>query len=158
MRRLMLLIALFAVVAVAVGCVTSQSPEDRAVSEAKRDLAQHLGVSVESIALGSVEKVEWPGPDLGLPAKPGPTPEVSLPVIVPGWRITLIVEGEEYEYRVGELEKGELKVVRLGSAGSQLAPERERDKPSPGGEASIPEQPTWPPQPKVTPTGEATID
>jgi hypothetical protein len=162
MKKLILLLVLVAATAVAVGCQTSQSLEDRAIGLAKADLAQHLGVSEQSIEVVTVEKVEWPGPNLGLPAKPGPTPEASLPVIVPGWQIVFVVDEAQYEYRVGEVSEGDLKLIRLdteeGDAGAKLAPEREKDKPGYEWEAGIPEEPTWPPEKKSTPEEGATID
>jgi hypothetical protein len=59
-----------------------------------RDLATRLSVDAESISVISVEPIEWPNSALGCPA-PG---KVYTQGTVPGFRIRLEVEDQEYSY------------------------------------------------------------
>lgn len=64
------------------------------VAHAKQDLAQRLGVSVDSITVREVEEVEWRDSSLGCP-EPG---KAYLQVITPGYKIILEAQGKSYEY------------------------------------------------------------
>ena len=69
--------------------------EPLALVEARRQLAERLGVALERVEVRAVGEAEWPDSCLGLP-EPG---EVCAQVITPGFRIELSAGGEEYEYR-----------------------------------------------------------
>jgi cytoskeletal protein RodZ len=71
-------------------------PEDAraAVAWARQDLASRLNVSVEGIALVSIEAVEWRDSSLGCP-QPG---QMYLQVITPGYRFVLRADDATYEY------------------------------------------------------------
>lgn len=61
---------------------------------AKADLAERLGVGVETIELAGLEAVEWPTTALGCP-QPG---MLYAQVITPGYRIELSHGGITYSY------------------------------------------------------------
>lgn len=69
------------------------SPET-VIALAKEDLASRLGVAVEKIAVLGIEAVEWPDTSLGCPQ----LGKMYAQAITSGYRIILIVGGEEYEY------------------------------------------------------------
>jgi len=62
---------------------------------AKRDLADRLGVSEESVEELSVTGKDFPDMSLGAPADG----EMSAQMIATGWEIKLGAEGKTYEYR-----------------------------------------------------------
>lgn len=71
--------------------------EAEAVKLAKEHLAANLGITIEEIAVISVEKVNWPDTSLGLPEPD----RVYAQVIIPGFKITLMASGQEYHYHAG---------------------------------------------------------
>ena len=72
------------------------SPE-RAITSAREDLARRLGIPVGEVAVVSVVGDEFPASNLGCPCPK--CPELPLPAIVTGQRITLAAQGKHYEYR-----------------------------------------------------------
>jgi hypothetical protein len=66
-----------------------------AVSRARIDLADRLGVAKDEIKEDSVEDADFPDASFGAGA-PG---EMSAQMITPGWRIRLSAGGDVYEYR-----------------------------------------------------------
>jgi len=75
----------------------SSSQQDM-TEQARRDLAQRLGLNESDIGVSSVEQTEFPDAALGAPVED----EMSAQVITPGWRIRLIANGQAYEYRATE--------------------------------------------------------
>lgn len=73
--------------------VTSEAPTEL-VEEMTADLAQRLDVAVEQITVLRAEEVIWPDGALGCP-QPG---EVYTQAQVPGYRVTLVVDDQEYNY------------------------------------------------------------
>ena len=71
---------------------------------AKRDLADRLGVSEESVEELSVTGKDFPDMSLGAPADG----EMSAQMIATGWEIKLGAEGKTYEYRA---DKYQLRLV-----------------------------------------------
>jgi hypothetical protein len=68
--------------------------EEKAAELAVNDLAERLGVDRGSIAVASVEAVEWSDACLGIQA-----PDLfCAQVITPGFRVTLTAGGETYFY------------------------------------------------------------
>lgn len=65
--------------------------------EAKKALADWLGISSEKVEVIKVEEVEWPDTSLGCP-EPG---KAYLQVIVPGWKVVMRVDNKVYEYHYG---------------------------------------------------------
>ena len=61
---------------------------------AKEDLAERLSILVIEINVAEAEEVTWPDSSLGC-GKPGTE---YLPVITPGFRISLEVDGQIYSY------------------------------------------------------------
>jgi hypothetical protein len=74
------------------------SPQDPAVAEAQRVLAEQLGVNADEIEHVMTEQVEWADACLEL----GEADEMCAQVITSGWRVTFNVNGEEYEVRTDE--------------------------------------------------------
>ena len=72
----------------------SSSQQDM-TEQARRDLAQRLGLNESDIGVSSVEQTEFPDAALGAPVED----EMSAQVITPGWRMRLIANGQAYEYR-----------------------------------------------------------
>ncbi|MCG8432667.1 MAG: hypothetical protein MJA83_01385 [Gammaproteobacteria bacterium] len=73
------------------------SPHDDAVNMAKTELAEHLTVSESGIQLKQARAVEWPNTALGCPQKG----MQYLDVIVPGYRVELVVDERSYRVHVG---------------------------------------------------------
>ena len=69
--------------------------KDSAVDEAKKDLAQRLGVDADKIAVRGVTEREFPDMSLGLPVDD----ELAAQMIATGWSIELEADGKSYEYR-----------------------------------------------------------
>lgn len=69
--------------------------QEKAVEEARKDLAKRLSVSENDVREGSVAKVEFPDMSLGAPANG----EMSAQMISTGWKINLNAKGKNYEYR-----------------------------------------------------------
>ena len=78
------------------------------VLRAKSDLAKRRGLSVESIALRSVESVTWPDTSLGCP-KSG---HAYAQVATPGYRLVLSDGSTDFEYHSDSLRR----VVFCGTA------------------------------------------
>ncbi len=74
-------------------CISGEQVEE----QARKALANWLGISSEEIEVVKVEEVEWPDTSLGCP-EPG---MVYAQVIVPGWRVVMRVDDEVYEYHSG---------------------------------------------------------
>lgn len=67
------------------------------VEMATADLAERMSVDISEVEVVSVQSVDWRDGSLGCP-EPG---MMYAQVIVPGMRIVLAVDGEEYEYHSG---------------------------------------------------------
>lgn len=72
------------------------SPE-KAIASAREDLARRLGIPVGEVTVVSVVGDEFPASNLGCPCPK--CPELPIPAIVTGQRITLAAQGKSYEYR-----------------------------------------------------------
>jgi hypothetical protein len=75
-------------------------------SEARRFLAERLGIDVSRVQLQTIRPVQWPDACLGLPAEG----ELCAQVITPGYQIVLQVDDRQYEVRTNNT--GNL--IRLG--------------------------------------------
>ena len=71
------------------------------VDLAKTDLAQRLDVEISAITLVSSKQVVWPDATLGCP-KPGMD---FSPVEIPGYIITLDVDGKRYAYHTDDVNR-----------------------------------------------------
>ena len=71
------------------------SPE-KAITSAQEDLARRLGIPVGEVTVVSVVGDEFPASNLGCPCPK--CPELPIPAIVTGQRITLAAQGKNYEY------------------------------------------------------------
>jgi hypothetical protein len=71
-------------------------PPDVALN-VQNQISETMGVSVESIQLQNIEKMDWPNSCLGLPSEGA---EVCAEVITPGWLLTFNINNQEYQYRV----------------------------------------------------------
>ena len=71
------------------------SPE-KAIASAQEDLARRLGIPVGEVTVVSVVGDEFPASNLGCPCPK--CPELPIPAIVTGQRITLAAQGKNYEY------------------------------------------------------------
>ena len=69
--------------------------KDGAVENARKDLANRLGIDPGDVKQGSVEDSDFPDMALGA-AEDG---EMSGQMITSGWRIRLDAQGKTYEYR-----------------------------------------------------------
>ena len=69
--------------------------KDGAVENARKDLANRLGIDPGDVKQGSVEDSDFPDMALGA-AEDG---EMSGQMITSGWRIRLEAQGKNYEYR-----------------------------------------------------------
>lgn len=69
--------------------------KDDAVSKARKDLAQRLGVSETDIRDDSLEETDFPDTALGA----GGDDEMSGQMLTRGWRIRLQAKDKTYEYR-----------------------------------------------------------
>lgn len=63
-----------------------------------KDLREKLGTGLENIYVLEIEAIDWPDSSLGC-GQPG---EVYLPVITPGFRIVLEVNGQIYLYHTNK--------------------------------------------------------
>jgi type III secretory pathway component EscV len=68
------------------------------ISLVRQDLSERLGISIDEIAVVSVESVEWPNSSLGCP-KPGMN---YITVITPGYKIMLEADGKQYAYHTSK--------------------------------------------------------
>lgn len=73
-------------------------PYPPAVSAAIQSLADSLGINPGRIEVLNYEAVDWPDTCLGIP-EPG---VACAQVVTPGWRITLIVDGQSYDVNADE--------------------------------------------------------
>jgi hypothetical protein len=80
---------------VTIAAGTPATAADPLTDLARRDLAARLGRFDPPIRVVSAEAVDWPDSALGCPA----AGTVSLPVITPGRRSILALDGVRYEYR-----------------------------------------------------------
>jgi len=71
------------------------SPE-KTITSAQEDLASRLGIPVGEVTVVSVVGDEFPASNLGCPCPK--CPEIPIPAIVTGQRITLAAQGKNYEY------------------------------------------------------------
>jgi hypothetical protein len=85
-------------------------PRADAVATAVMVLAAELGVPADAVNVLSVVHVEWPDASLGCP-RPG---EMYATVIVPGYRVVLEVQGQEYEVHTDET-GGQFVICEQGS-------------------------------------------
>ena len=69
--------------------------KESALSKARHDLAQRLGVNEHDIREGSVEETDFPDTSLGA----GTDDEMSGQMMTRGWRIKLEAQGQTFEYR-----------------------------------------------------------
>jgi len=69
--------------------------KETAVEAAKEDLAGRLKSKEDNIELVSVDEVEFPDMSLGAAARG----EVAAQMISSGWRIKLLADERNYEYR-----------------------------------------------------------
>ena len=69
--------------------------KDGAVENARKDLANRLGIDPGDVKQGSVEDSDFPDMALGA-AEDG---EMSGQMMTSGWRIRLEAQGKTYEYR-----------------------------------------------------------
>jgi hypothetical protein len=72
--------------------------KEEAVTRARRDLAQRLGVRDDEIQEESVDNSDFP--DLALGA--ATSGEMSGQMITPGWRIRLQANNQSFEYRANK--------------------------------------------------------
>ena len=79
------------------------------------DAASRSGVDSSAVTVKSAEAVTWPDGSLGCP-QPG---VMYTQMIVPGYRVVLLANGKEYDYRAGQKGSFQLCVAR---AGRQLTP------------------------------------
>jgi len=63
----------------------------------QQDLAERLGIPPRTITIVESEVVDWPDASLGCP-RPG---TAYAQVIIPGYRIVLAAEGQQYVYHTG---------------------------------------------------------
>jgi hypothetical protein len=74
------------------------------------DAATRGGVEPSEVTVKSAEAVTWPDGSLGCP-QPG---VVYTQMIVPGYRVVLLANGKEYDYRAGQKGSFQLCVPRAG--------------------------------------------
>lgn len=74
---------------------TPNAMPPQAVLEAATWLSQELGISVEDVEIIEFEQVEWPDACLGVPQEG----QACAQVITPGFRVSLEVNGQQYELR-----------------------------------------------------------
>ncbi|HMS01075.1 MAG TPA: hypothetical protein PKE62_17640 [Anaerolineales bacterium] len=72
----------------------SNAPVEKFISIAKDDLARSLGITVEQVELVNAQAMTWLNSALGCPA-PG---KIYAQGQVPGYRIDLSANGQEYTY------------------------------------------------------------
>jgi hypothetical protein len=91
-----------------------------AAGEARKTLAEKLGLSPEQIDIIGAEEVEWPDPCLGVPEPD----ELCAMVITPGYRVILEAEGQRYELRT-DLEGETVRQERTNPAESAIEAARQ---------------------------------
>jgi hypothetical protein len=83
--------------------------KESAVTIAKTDLAQRLGISESDVREVSVDDKDFPNGSLGAPVDD----EMSSQMIVSGWRIILTTPDQTYEYRA---DKYQIRIVNFKGA------------------------------------------
>lgn len=78
--------------------------QNGAIEKAKEDLAMRLNIQATDIETAAVIAEEFPDASLGAPVED----EMSAQMISGGWRITLKVNNDRYEYRA---DKYQLRIV-----------------------------------------------
>ncbi len=68
-----------------------------AALNARQNLARQLGVDAAAITIVSAERVSWPDACLGVE-----TGQACAEVVTPGYKVTLVVDGERYVFHTGE--------------------------------------------------------
>lgn len=76
-----------------------ESPDAEAAGAAMLDLAERTGVNIAEIQVVSVQQTEWRDSCLEL----GQPNESCAQVMVPGYRVVLEVEGQQYVYHTDTL-------------------------------------------------------
>ena len=64
----------------------------------RNQVSEILGVPVESIALKTIEQMEWPDSCLGL----GGPDESCAQAVTPGWLLAFTANGQEYRFRADQ--------------------------------------------------------
>jgi len=64
----------------------------------RNQVSEILGVPVESIALKTIEQMEWPDSCLGL----GGPDESCAQAVTPGWLLVFTANGQEYRFRADQ--------------------------------------------------------
>jgi hypothetical protein len=64
----------------------------------RNQISELLGVSIDSLQIEKLEKMDWPDSCLGLPE----AEEACTEVITPGWLLTFIIDGQEHRFRANE--------------------------------------------------------
>jgi hypothetical protein len=64
----------------------------------RNQVSEILGVPVESIALKTIEPMEWPDSCLGL----GGPDESCAQAVTPGWLLVFTANGQEYRFRADQ--------------------------------------------------------
>jgi hypothetical protein len=72
--------------------------KEEAIEQARKDLAERLGIGAAEIKGETVEDADFPDLALGAAANG----EMSGQMITPGWRIRLTAKGESFEYRANK--------------------------------------------------------
>lgn len=70
------------------------NPQTAMITLAKQDLAERLDIAVNEIEVVEAEEMQWSDSSLGCPA----SDVFYMQVITPGYRLTLQVEEETYDY------------------------------------------------------------
>ncbi|HEV7643452.1 MAG TPA: hypothetical protein VGO50_05850 [Pyrinomonadaceae bacterium] len=83
--------------------------KESAVTRAKTDLAERLGIDASSVKLLSAEDKDFPNSSLGAPVDD----EMSAQMISSGWKIMLDANGKNYEYRA---DKYQLRLLNFKGA------------------------------------------
>jgi hypothetical protein len=92
-------------------------PPDALVAAAQQRLAQHLGISADSLMLQSANKQEWPDGALGCP-EPG---KVYPQVIIPGFLLIFSNSGQTQTYAVHTAESEQQMILCENDQPTDLA-------------------------------------
>ena len=72
--------------------------KEEAISKARKDMAQRLGISESEVQEQSIDDADFPDMALGAATRD----EMSGQMITPGWRIRLKGNGQKLEYRANK--------------------------------------------------------
>ncbi len=72
--------------------------KEEAISKARKDMAQRLGISESEVQEQSIDDADFPDMALGAATRD----EMSGQMITPGWRIRLKAGGQTLEYRANK--------------------------------------------------------